>query len=262
MWEDNLRALNSFTKYPSIPTYHCMMNKGRLKEEITEGLQFTGDVRIHEKIDGENLRVIVLTDGEDVDYFIGSREDIKYARGDRLIPPHAAFARPTAEKIVTYLKETLLFSFNKSIQCFYFEIYGGKLPAARMYTNNKSIGLRLFDHMYVDHNAMVRLMNGPLDKISSWREHGGQAYANSGVLKSLADSYSLSLVPYVGNVDASNLPVTIEETYEFLKKFYKSQACIDTGLGDSEGIVIRTHDRSAIAKIRFEDYEKALNIRR
>jgi hypothetical protein len=34
------------------------------------------------------------------------------------------------------------------------------------------------------------------------------------------------------------------------------------GLGRAEGVVIRTHDRKKIAKLRFEDYEKTLGVRR
>ena len=35
----NLRALNSATKYPSIPTYHVMGDRGRLQEEILSRIE-------------------------------------------------------------------------------------------------------------------------------------------------------------------------------------------------------------------------------
>ena len=53
------------------------------------------------------------------------------------------------------------------------------------------------------------------------------------------------------------MPDTLRETYEWLKHFSKSNVVLDeNGSGLSEGVVVRSEDRSYIKKIRFEDYEK------
>ncbi|MEH2239629.1 hypothetical protein [Nostoc sp.] len=52
--------------------------------------------------------------------------------------------------------------------------------------------------------------------------------------------------------------LSIQETHEFLKKIIpKTSVALDEGAkGRSEGIVAKTISRSAIAKLRFEDYER------
>lgn len=57
----DLRAVNSLTKYPSIPTYHALDpgNGGLLDDAIP----FMGRVIGTEKVDGTNARIILLQDG-------------------------------------------------------------------------------------------------------------------------------------------------------------------------------------------------------
>src|SRR6188768_1972097 len=74
-----LAALNTATKYPSIPTYHKFGEKGRLTEELN--VIFKGAVIGTEKIDGTNTRII-LPPGND--YIIGSREELLFSGGDLL----------------------------------------------------------------------------------------------------------------------------------------------------------------------------------
>jgi ATP-dependent RNA circularization protein (DNA/RNA ligase family) len=48
------------TKYPSIPTYHTLGDKGILLEET---ISFDSEVILTEKVDGTNSRIILLPDG-------------------------------------------------------------------------------------------------------------------------------------------------------------------------------------------------------
>src|SRR5687767_1954189 len=78
----DLKAINSMTKYPSIPTYHALDPRdGSLLEET---IPFSGMVIGTEKIDGTNSRIILLPDGT---YLLGSREELLYARGDLIGNP-------------------------------------------------------------------------------------------------------------------------------------------------------------------------------
>ena len=76
-----LEKINSMTKYPSILTYHKIGDKGILQPELTDGTKFDEEVYVTEKVDGTNTRIIV----SGCDYIIGSREDLLYAKGDRII---------------------------------------------------------------------------------------------------------------------------------------------------------------------------------
>lgn len=66
----DLSALNSLTKYPSIPTYHDLdpANGSLLNTTVA----YTGPVIGTEKIDGTNSRIVSLPDGT---YILGSREE-------------------------------------------------------------------------------------------------------------------------------------------------------------------------------------------
>jgi hypothetical protein len=83
----DLTALNSLTKYPSIPTHHELDPKnGGLLESATA---FVGSVIGTEKVDGTNGRIIVLPDGN---WIIGSREELLHARGDVIANPALGIA--------------------------------------------------------------------------------------------------------------------------------------------------------------------------
>src|SRR5262249_26329407 len=82
----DLVKLNSMTKYPSIPTYHLLGEKGAL---LDERVAFAGRVLGSEKVDGTNGRVIFLPDGC---WIVGSREELLLARGDLIGNPALGIA--------------------------------------------------------------------------------------------------------------------------------------------------------------------------
>ena len=161
----DLTALNSLTKYPSIPTYHTLdpANGGLLDETVP----FTGTVIGTEKVDGTNSRIISLPDGN---YLLGSREELLYAKGDLIGNP--------AQGIVAALREfadALAPVTDDVIRVHYVETYGGKVTAAsKQYTGSRAVGFRLFDVAVLsDHATLLAL---PAQQISTWRETGGQQY--------------------------------------------------------------------------------------
>lgn len=93
----DLKKLNSLTKYPSIPTYHALGERGKLSETIQ--VNFANQFIIGtEKIDGTNARIICFSDG----YVIGSREELLYAKGDLIGNPAMGIVealKPLAELI-------------------------------------------------------------------------------------------------------------------------------------------------------------------
>lgn len=80
----DLNKLNSMTKYPSIPTYHALGDKGTLLEQIVTFNVDDGEVILTEKVDGTNSRIILLPDGN---FVLGSREELLFAKGDLIGNP-------------------------------------------------------------------------------------------------------------------------------------------------------------------------------
>lgn len=113
-----------------------------------------------------------------------------------------------------------------------------------------------------------------MSELSTWRENGGQVFVSKKQEEnpkfcSIIHSCQFCRVPTFGWLKSSDMPATIEDTYSWLKSMSSNTlASIHSDFfgdfpsdGKSEGIVVRSGDRSFIAKIRHEDYEKVLNIR-
>lgn len=251
----DLAKLNSATKYPSILTYHEMGERGRLKDVVQVPFPADQPLRITEKVDGANGRVVILPDGPRP-YIIGSREEFLFAKGD-LIWSTMYEIKATLEPIAEHLGET-----SGCFLVFFFEVYGAVLPAAKQYTNGKSMGARLFDVATIP----VEILEKPIEQIASWRDHGGQTFLSDVIVGDMAMAteqvqrvHSWFTKP-IGDLQAP--PTSLQDTYEWLKQFEKSHCDLGGGQGRAEGVVVRTADRKTIAKIRFEDYERTLGVKR
>jgi len=236
--------LNSLTKYPSIFTYHCLGEKGSLAEALVDDKDFSlyDKCYISEKIDGTNARIIFAKD----DYIIGSRDELLFAKGDR-------FGNPQLNIVNTIkgIAEGLSAEFS-GIYILYGEVYGGNVTkASKQYTNDKTFAFRVFDFAEVS----TAIISEPLEKISTWREHGGQTFLDVNALMDIAKKYDLETVPFIDQINGNVIPKDRFSMLTFLQNFSETKAGINNK-GKSEGIVVRNHDRSLIRKIRFEDYER------
>ncbi|MER7281461.1 RNA ligase family protein [Dactylosporangium sp. NPDC000244] len=239
----DLRALNSLTKYPSIPTYHELDPRdGVLLESATA---FPGDVIATEKVDGTNSRIVLLPDGG---YLIGSREEFLHARGDIVANPALGIVeqlRPLAERLAS----------RGSLRVYYLELYGGKIGgAARQYTADPArFGRRLFDVVLLDDWATALTWAPPA--ISAWRESGGQPFATEEQLVALAADADVELTPRLFRTDS--LPEPIAGMRALLaERLPETLVGLDGAKGRAEGIVFRAPDRKVIAKARFQDYAR------
>ncbi|WP_435111623.1 RNA ligase family protein [Nocardiopsis synnemataformans] len=247
----DLGSLNTATKYPSIPTYHRLDPKnGGLVEEPTA---FTDVVHISEKLDGTNSRIIQFPNG---DYILGSREELLHASGDLIANPALGIVealRPLAERLTPP---------SAGIRVLFLEVYGGKVTgASKQYTGTRAVGHRLFDVATIPVGVVL---GWPQARISTWREDGGQIFfTRGGELEDFAQDQKIDLVPDLGVIAADALPTSIEETQVFLSDLLPTtQAGLDDSAGGApEGIILRTTDRSVIAKARFQDYRRTLNRR-
>ena len=247
----DLAALNSATKYPSILTYHSLGEKGRLTDDRL--FDPPANLIVTEKIDGTNTRLIFMPDGY---YLIGSREHLLYARGDLIGNP----ALDIVESIKPMMESlnALVDRSNGHVHVAFLETYGGKTTsAAHNYTSNRAIGHRLFDICTVP----PAQLSADLEQISSWREHGGQNFYAESELSAIADTLSVKLTE---RLPAQALPESHADTLAWLEVILpRTKASLDdAAAGLPEGVVVRTPDRSKIAKIRFEDYRRTLKSKR
>lgn len=250
----NLRALNSLTKYPSIPTYHALDPRNGRLTDGGEHEMFIGDVIGTEKVDGTNARIILLPP-DDGGYLLGSRENLLYASGDLIGDPSQGiveYLRPVADYLPSYDGFD-----GDTAFVYYLELYGGKIGGqAKQYSTQGAIGWRLFDVATIDN--LSDKLTWPRERIAAWRDGGHQDFASEDVLTEDAKQAGLELTPRLFTLDASDVPTSIADMHAFLGDHLPSTlvALDGSGKGAAEGIVLRTRDRSVIAKARFQDYER------
>jgi hypothetical protein len=244
----DLRKLNSMTKYPSIPTYHTLGERGALTEDA---IAFTGRVIGREKIDGTNARMVFVGDGR---YLLGSREEFLYARGDLIGNPALGIVDALRETADAF---TAASPADGALLVCYGEIYGGNVTAgSKQYTGEKRVGFRVFDVATIPN--VTELLTFAPERIAAWREDGGQTFHAEEDLRAFSSAAGLELAPPVYDGDATEIGRSIDDAFAFLDRTIERSNCVldDKAGGQPEGIVVRTPDRRQIAKLRFEDYEK------
>lgn len=251
---EHLRAINSMTKYPSIPTYHALDPKdGGLLEEPTI---FPSDVLVTEKIDGANARIIFTPDDR---YLLGSREELLYAMGDIVSNQSLGLVeqlKPVAEEIVEKF-------WGSDLAVIFLELFGGKgVGSSRRYTKDPAIfGWRILDYATIDVDEFVDMLDWPSERIAGWRERGGQPWADEEWLAGVSEITDIALAPRLASIPPEDLPVTVAETSEWLARWPSTNVHLDGQTDKAEGVVLRTADRSVITKARFQDYERTLRRR-
>lgn len=251
-----LRKINSLTKYPSIETYHKLGKKGVLLEEHNVEFDVSGEgVIATEKVDGTNGRVILLPNSR---YLVGSREELLTAEGD-LIPNPVLGIVDGLQEIGPRLSGSWLFGQHKRlggdvIITAYLEVFGGTIcKASKQYTSNQSVGCRLFDISVIELDSQT--FERSLEQIAGWRKRGGQTFFSEAQLQATASETTIKLTP---RITMDGVPRCIAMTRAWLELV---SPLTRVGLGDveagaSEGVVLRTRDRTAIAKLRIEDYDR------
>lgn len=257
----DLRKLNSITKYPSILTYHQLADSERngLKEELVETSKFDDNemLNVYEKIDGENARIVLIGDGTSVDYFIGSRQELLFAKGDRIGNPYgniAEYFSPIADELVKKFKG------STGLVAIYFESYGGKTAKSKQYTNDRTQYGRVFDIFELSQVELEEVLAMDLSKIASWRDNGGQPYFDCEKREQFTQYANLPTAPLLTTLSGKDLPKDVNDVLEWLTQFKTTQVGINAA-GDSEGVIVRTQDRKKITKIRFEDYNRTMRAR-
>jgi hypothetical protein len=250
----DLGKLNSMTKYPSILTYHALGDKGMLQETVQ--IPFEGRIIGTEKVDGTNTRLIFCPDQS---VLVGSREDLLWERRD-LIGNSAMGIVEAVKETVHRLVETLCRPGR--IAVYFVEVFGRSIGGgAKNYTKTGKVGFRLFDVVFIEN--FDELFDCPADKIAHWRDNGGQRYVDADEIVKLAAEVGFQTVPALFDTAAAQLPTDLDETYRFLLTFPSSQCKLDEEAnGIPEGVVVRSPDRSRIAKLRREDYERTLKRRK
>lgn len=249
----DLAKLNSMTKYPSILTYHALGEKGMLQDAVQ--IPFIGRIIGTEKVDGTNTRLIFCPDQSVI---VGSREDLLWERRDLIGNPAMGIVDAVKEAVESLFAKLCV---QKAVAVYYLEVFGRGIGAgSKNYTKEGKIGFRIFDVAFIE--EYMELLTWPVEKIAHWRDNSGQKYVDADQLVRIAQEAGVELVPALLDTDASELPTEIEATYQFLLRHEWTHCKLDdSAAGIPEGVVVRTPDRSRIAKIRREDYERTLKRR-
>ena len=141
----------------------------------------------------------------------------------------------------------------------YGELYGSTIGSnAKNYGTDK-IGFRLFDvAVYEDLSILNRL----LEDISRWREKvtaNGIIYGQNFLTRDEMIS-QFKEFEFAPTVDFDLGDMSHETILRNLKNYIPTTnvALSESALKKPEGLILRSEDRSAIIKVRYEDYERTL----
>lgn len=246
------RKLNSLTKYGSILTYHQLGKKGGLIDELTESnIDDEEIIEGTEKVDGTNTRILI----SGKDYVIGTREDLIYAKGDRIHVSNDKLG--FLDKMINLSEELIKNDFpDDELTVIYGENYGGRIGQhCKEYSKENKIGFRVFDVWTMKISDINEVMKKDLGSISSWRDHNNQPFYSIDKFEQFIEKYNLERTPVKFRIKKKDLPIDLKSAYEFLCNYKDSKVGLDVS-GKAEGCVIRNNSRIYIKKLRFEDYEK------
>lgn len=258
-------TINTLTKYPSILVAHEMDNRGRFLPELTEDAHMLNDSEqlfMSEKLDGTNVRIVCVKKTASV--FIGSREEILWCDEDICHNPamnivHAMGTfKSEIDRLLIYVTKLLKPTTDKdSIFVIYGELFGGRISKrSKQYTPDGSkVGFGVFDIGFYD--IINRdIMTAPLENVSQYRKDNMKFLTVS----ELVDlKWKSDLIVDFHQIEPNTL--------KFGEIYNESDFLTNTGVyskigeetAEKEGIVVRTNDRRAVVKMRFEDYRRSLN---
>jgi hypothetical protein len=107
--------------------------------------------------------------------------------------------------------------------------------------------------------VLTQLLDMERSQIAHWRQMGNQHFWSIEAESYLCKKAQQPTVPELPA--KAHPPSGIAEALQWMDALLpaRSAACIDKGaLGQPEGVIVRTPDRSKIAKLRIEDYRRTL----
>lgn len=247
--------LNTLTKYPSILTLHEIGKKNRLTDKLTTSL-VGKNLYATEKIDGTSIRLLYYK-GERI---VGTRENLfTFEQSDFINIPKEFFSminyvKPFYEKAKWNIKYD-----TDKLTVLYGELYGSTIGSnAKNYGTDK-IGFRLFDVVVYED---LSILNRPLEDISRWREKvtaNGIIYGQNFLTRDEMTS-QFKEFEFAPTVDFDLGDMSHEAILCNLKNYIPTTnvALSESALKRPEGLILRSEDRSAIVKVRYEDYERTL----
>ncbi|MEV4806847.1 RNA ligase family protein [Nonomuraea sp. NPDC049421] len=257
------RKLGSATKYPSIPTYHQEGPRGMLLEELLTPFPEGSVVRLEEKLNGWNCRVVLgrgwWAIGSRKDWVAVSAEDSYSSEGGLVEALKPAVKRIDYDALLAEVCEDVPSSWDP-IVTLYVEVYGreGSVKGWQSYGDGSKAGVRLFDVALTD----PLILGWDIERIASWRQNGGQVFMPSPVVDCVAKVTKIRRVPLLATIDTRKLPTTVDDM-AFMLRYYGTTLARVTSGGSlvAEGVIMRTLTRSIIAKAHLARYERTQRLR-
>jgi len=246
----DVKRLNALTRYPTVPSYHVPDAQGRPTLQVKVSFAHEPQLIISEKIAGHSIRVILTKDG----YFLGNKTEI--------LAWHEEIDEQPMHPILNGMRMTANHIFqsyspkDEGIKVFFGVFFGGSShPHAKQYTGGdyQLNSFKLSDGFSLPANEFTTLYNSTAEQIGEWRESNQQPFYTETSLLGFG-------IPVNPRLRSSAPPVHVAATLAWMQHTLpKSKACLSyLAPGKPNGILIRTPNRSKIAKLSFAEYEKFL----
>jgi hypothetical protein len=244
------RKLNALTRYPVVPTYHVPGAQncptGRVKVSFAQ----EPDLIFSEKIAGHSIRIILTSQG----YFVGNKTEILAWNEDIATLPTNPILEGMQENANNF--HQMYAPKGEGVKVLFGVFFGGSShPHSRQYTGGDSQlnSFRLSDAFNLSPEEFSNLLSQSPEQIGEWRENNQQPFFSEAALLGLG-------IPVNPRLLGNHPPINPTATHTWMKQILpKSKASLNyQAAGKPNGILIRTPNRSKIAKLSFAEYEKLL----
>lgn len=202
--------LDALTKYPNILPLHEIKDNHATTVLTEANYQPVPphpenmEIVMRELIDGEIIRILVL----DNDYFVGNRDEIVHARGDRIIVDPRII--PMYRSLMNFFNANM--SNNERLMVLYGVVYGGRLKGNERYVvNNGDAKCVLVDGFTMKVQDVVGICrDNNIDVISDWVDTLHQPFWSVKTLSRFCDTCNLEQLPNLLETTLDKIPTNPE----------------------------------------------------
>ena len=254
--------LNALTQYPSILSFHKLNDEGKAINELASAdYQPTPprpekmNVIIQEIIDGEIIRIIVL----DNDYFIGNKNEIIHAKGDRIVLDSMII--PVYKSLSNFFQANL--SSNERMMILYGVLYGKGIKGHDRYIQNDDSDEELIKCLLVDgftikiQDVIGLFKDNSVSFIENWVNTLHQPFWALSTLNKFCNACNVNQLSNLGEVTTLNkIPQDINEMKQWIKLYKTSSLTLTNTKTDKKN----NNDKKNLQDILQEIESSPVNI--
>lgn len=237
--------LNILTQYPEIQDYYCVPNNDESTTSDKKDLKNEFSVYITEKIEGTHARIVVFTneDGYLADFFIGDKDSLIFAKGDRTaVDQHQII--PYCIDVIDAIRNKEFQSQKAAFEPDSMYVFYGQIPTVNNRTGSKRLDFRIFDILTAQIDDVLVMLNQSVDspQFIKWKSDNNKNFLRFPSMRIFLFTLGLAPVKFINQIFGKDLSKMLKDLkHEFSKN------------GEPKAVILRNETRTIIKKVCFEE---------